>query len=56
MVRSFFEEVIFESVLMGVDDNGLGVTEFGGMVNGSSEGLVSEVGIIVMADVEVGVI
>ena len=54
LIRSFFEEVLNESVLMGVDDNGLGITEYGEIVNGSSGGLLSEVGIIVTAYVEVG--
>ena len=38
---------------MVVDDNGLGVTEYGEVVNGSSEGLLKKVGFILMADVEV---
>ena len=42
-----------ESVLMGVDDNGLGMTEYGGVVNGSSGGLFNKVGFIIMAVVEV---
>ena len=54
LIRSFFEEVLNESVLLGVDDNGLAITEYGGIVNGSSGGLLSEVGIIVTAYVEVG--
>ena len=41
--KSFFEGVLNESVLMGVDDNVLSVTEYGGIVNGSSGGLLNEV-------------
>ena len=52
LLKLFFEEVLIESVVMGVDDNGLEVTENGGMVNGSSGELLSEVGCIILAEVE----
>ena len=51
--KSFFEEVLNESVLMGVDDNGLGVTDYAGVVNGRSGGLLNRVGFIFMSYVEV---
>ena len=51
--KSFSEEVLKESVSMRVDDNGLGVTEYGGMIDGSSGELSSEVGFILMVDVGV---
>ena len=50
--KSFFEEVLNESVSAGVDDNGLEVTEYGRMVNESSGELLEEVGLL-MAEVEV---
>ena len=49
----FLGEVINKSFLTGVDDNGLGLTEYGGVVNGSSGGLLNTVGFLTMADVEV---
>ena len=47
------EEVLNKSFLIGVDYNGLGLTEYGGVVNGSSGGLLKKVGYILMAEVEV---
>ena len=37
----------------GVDDNGLRLVEYGGVVNGSPGGLLNKMGLMLMADVEV---